>query len=158
MLLVDCTVILSFWCILYSFFCLFQFLNSVFVMLWPSRRGLASLLSPCSHRLVCASFFSQLSHFSSRSSFCLHKRLNTRCNASRVSAVVRSASRLSLSKSCFCHSISLSVAGLSAANSPAPASPKEGERGLSSTDGERCVVGQRNALASYLQHVSLSLL
>lgn len=69
------------------------------------RKGSCKLIGFCSHRLVCANFFSQLSCFSSRSFFSLHKDSIDDCNA-RVSAVIRSTSRLSLSRSCFCHSIS----------------------------------------------------
>ena len=107
MLLVNCTVILSLWCILYSFFCLFQFFKQCLCNALAFQKGPCKLVHSCSHRLVCASFFSQLSHFSSRSSFCLHKDSTHNCKA-RVSAVVRSASRFTFdqhsqpSESCPC--------------------------------------------------------
>lgn len=154
MLLVDCTVILSFWCILYSFFAFSNFLNSVFVMLWPSRRGLCKLvLYFLAHRLVCASFFSQLSHFP-RSSFCLHKDSTHNCNAGSQQWSAQPLACPSLRAACHLD-LPSSVAGLSAANSPAPASPKEGERGLSRTDGER-LRGRpaANALAVLLSSTS----
>lgn len=81
------------------FFCVCVYYALVF------RKGPSKLIGFCSHRLVCANFFSQLSCFSSRSSLSLHRDSIHDCNA-RVSAVIRSTSRLSLSRSCFCHSIS----------------------------------------------------
>lgn len=120
MLLVDCTVILSFWCILYSFLP-FPIFKQCLCNALAFQKGPCKLVRPVSTNAWSVPASSPSCHISPRSSFCLHKDSTHNCNVGSQQWSAQPLA-LSLSKSCFCHSISLSVAGLSAANSPAPAS------------------------------------
>lgn len=105
-------------------------------MLWPSRRGLASLFTPAlTVWSVPAS--SPSCHISPQDlpSVCTKTQHTTaRLGSQQWSAQPLACPSL---RAASATQSPLSVAGLSAANSPAPASPKEGERGLSHTNGER---------------------